>query len=153
VLVFVDEAQRLKPDQLELVRTMLNFETTKNKLVSLVLAGQLDLRDRLLTKKYKPLLSRVFSPCLLVPLEFNEMVEMLKTRCEKESIPWPFSADPTPLRDLYEFSRGVPRSALKVCQMAYGMMIELRESTISADLMREVLSGSKIDDTEAEDSQ
>jgi general secretion pathway protein A len=153
VLVFIDEAQRLKPDQLELVRVWLNFETTKIKLISLVLAGQLDLRDRLLTKKYKPLLSRIFSPCMLVPLEFNEMVEMLKARCDKESRPWPFSPDPVPLRDLYEFSGGVPRSALKACQMAYGMMIELGESSISADLMREVLKGSQIDDTEAESSE
>ena len=146
VLIFIDEAQRLKPDQLELVRTLLNFETTKAKLVSLVLAGQLDLRDKLLSKKYKPLLSRVFSPCLLVPLGLDEMVEMLKTRCENESIPWPFTADALALRDLWDFSAGVPRTALKACQMAYGMMTERRETSISSNLMHEVLAGLNIDD-------
>lgn len=138
VLLFVDEAQRLKPDQLELVRTLLNFETAKVKLVQIVLAGQLDLRDKLLTRKYKPLLSRIFSPALLVPLEYTEMVEMLRSRCDLQSVPWPFSGD-EPLRLLYEASGGVPRWALQGAQMAYGMAGALGTGAIDADLMREVI--------------
>ena len=53
VLLFVDEAQRLKPDQLELVRTMLNFETNTAKLIQIVLAGQLELREKLLRKRHR----------------------------------------------------------------------------------------------------
>jgi general secretion pathway protein A len=51
VVLFIDEAQALAADQLELIRTMLNFETDKEKLIQVVMAGQLDLRDRLLLPK------------------------------------------------------------------------------------------------------
>jgi general secretion pathway protein A len=149
VLVFIDEAQRLKPDQLELVRVFLNFETSKVKLVQLVLAGQLDLRDRLLTKKYKPLLSRIFAPSLLVPLEFGEMVAMLQARCKLDGIHWPFDGDDA-LRLLYEVSGGVPRSVLKACQMAYGMMTELSATHISRDLMQDVIVSAELHDAEPE---
>ena len=46
-IVFIDEAQNLKGRVLELVRTMLNFETDTTKLIQIVLCGQLELRDRL----------------------------------------------------------------------------------------------------------
>jgi general secretion pathway protein A len=144
VVIFVDEAQRLKPDQLEVVRVFLNFETNKEKMVQLVLAGQLDLRDRLLTKRYKPLLSRIFAPSLLNPLEYGEMVEMLRARCTMDSIPWPFTDDA--LRPLYDAAGGVPRSILKACQLAYGMMLDMGGSEINADLLTEVLQGTELHD-------
>jgi general secretion pathway protein A len=143
VIVFIDEAQRLKTDQLEMVRIILNFETTKCKLAQLVLAGQLDLRDRLLTPKYKPLLSRIFAPSILVALEYTEMVEMLRVRCTLDSIPWPFHGDEC-LRLVYEASGGVPRAVLKGCQMAYGLMVELGADRISPEMMSESLKGADL---------
>jgi len=38
IVVFIDEAQKLDSEQLELVRTLLNFETDKEKLIQIVLA-------------------------------------------------------------------------------------------------------------------
>jgi general secretion pathway protein A len=39
-VLFIDEAQLLKPDMLELVRFLLNFETNTQKLLQIVLFGQ-----------------------------------------------------------------------------------------------------------------
>src|SRR5262249_26838569 len=74
VVVFIDEAQKLDTSQLELIRTLLNFETSSEKLIQIVLAGNLDLRDRLLQKRNKPLLNRVFAPSLLNAMTHEEMV-------------------------------------------------------------------------------
>ncbi len=145
VIVFLDEAQRLKASQLELVRVFLNFETSKVKLVQVVLAGQLELRDRLLTKKYKPLLSRIFAPSLLSALDYNEMEAMLRARCSLESLPWPFAGDEV-LTVLYEGTGGVPRAALKACQMAFGMAHSMGQDRITADLMRDVLRNTELSD-------
>ncbi len=46
--LFIDEAQKLDHKMLEIVRALLNFETDDAKLIQIVLAGQLELRDRLL---------------------------------------------------------------------------------------------------------
>jgi len=143
VLLFVDEAQRLKPDQLELVRTLLNFETNTAKLIQVVLAGQLELRDRLLRKRHRALSSRVFAPAVVGPLEFSEMVCMLRGRCDLHQVHWPFDGDQS-LRILYDASGGVPRTALKACQMAYGLMAEAGDRYIRQESMQQVLDGLKV---------
>jgi len=143
ILIFIDEAQRLKPDQLELIRLMMNFETDTVKLVQVVLSGQLELRDRLLKKRHRALSSRIFAPAIVGPLEYSEMVCMLRGRCDNHQIPWPF-ADDQPLKLVYDASGGVPRTALKACQMAYGLLAENGERYITAESMRSILDDLKI---------
>lgn len=149
VVIFIDEAQRLKPDQLELVRTMLNFEDTRGKLVQLILAGQLELRDRLLRKRHRALSSRVFAPAVIGPLEFSEMICMLRGRCELHQVQWPFDGDQS-LRILYDASGGVPRTVLKACQMAYGLMVERGDRHIQHGTMSEIIDDLKVLDDGAE---
>src|SRR5215207_8622811 len=72
VIIFVDEAQNLKNPMLELVRGMLNYETNTAKLIQIVLAAQIELRDRLLDDKAKALRSRIFAPSVLQPLTLGE---------------------------------------------------------------------------------
>ncbi len=154
VMIFIDEAQRLKADQLELVRTMLNFETSKAKLVSLILAGQLDLREKLLNKKFRALQSRVFSSCMMVPLAYTEMVEMLRARCQVEQIQWPFSPDIEPaLRLLWERSAGVPRSVLKACQMAFGLSAELGDKSITPETLIDAMDDAMQEDGDVADTE
>ena len=50
-VLFIDEAQLLKPDMLELVRFLLNFETNTQKLLQIVLFGQNELATNLESKK------------------------------------------------------------------------------------------------------
>jgi type II secretory pathway predicted ATPase ExeA len=45
VALFIDETQKLPGNQLELIRTLLNFETGKVKLIQVVMAAQLELRE------------------------------------------------------------------------------------------------------------
>jgi general secretion pathway protein A len=148
-VIFIDEAQRLKPNQLELVRAMLNFETNTGKLAQLILAGQLELRDRLLRKRHRALASRVFAPAVVGPLEFSEMVCMLRGRCELHQVQWPFDGDQS-LRILYDASGGVPRTILKACQMAFGLMIEQSDHYIRQQIMQQILDDLKVLDDGAE---
>ena len=68
VVVFIDEAQKLTGRQLEMVRVLLNFETNSEKLVQIVLAGQIELRHKLADKSKKALRSRILVPSLLTTL-------------------------------------------------------------------------------------
>lgn len=120
VVLFVDEAQRLTAKMLEVVRAMLNVETNTHKLIQIVLAGQLDLRDRLLEDKNKALYSRIFAPSLLHSLTFPETQEMIRFRCEYAGIEDPFPE--ATVERLYELTGGVPRTVLRVCALAHAMM-------------------------------
>lgn len=144
IVVFIDEAQKLDAAQLELVRTCLNFETDREKLIQVILAGNLDLRDRLLQKKNKPLANRIFAPSLVNTLTSDEMVGMLKVRCDRESIGWPFTPDS--LRVLYAATNGVPRSILGICEFAYAQMLNAGATVIDFALMASVCEQLRLDD-------
>lgn len=113
VVIFIDEAQKLKNKELELIRVFLNSETYDDKLVQVVLVGQLELREKLLRKENKALFSRLFYQSILSPLTLDETVAMIEHRCTIEKIPNPFNQ--SQIEEIYQVSRGVPRDAIKHC--------------------------------------
>jgi general secretion pathway protein A len=52
-ILMIDEAQLLSLECLETIRSLLNYETNTEKMVQVVLSGQLDLRDRMMQKRYR----------------------------------------------------------------------------------------------------
>jgi general secretion pathway protein A len=146
VVIFLDEAQKLDASQLELVRSMLNYETDREKLIQMVLAGNLGLRDRLLLKRNKPLASRIFAPSLVNTMTLEEIVSVLRVRCERESIGWPF--DDNAIKAIYEFSGGVPRLALKTAELSYAQARELGMPRVTEEIAAAVIEEFRIDGTE-----
>ncbi len=130
-VLFIDEAQRLKGVQLELIRTLLNFETEENKLIQIVLCGQLELRTKLMDSTKKALRSRILLPSLLAPLSPEETAAMVLFRCEKAGFKCPFSDEV--LREIYDKSGGVPREVLKICQVMFSESVKMNVSEIPAD--------------------
>lgn len=128
-IVFVDEAQRLSNKMLEVVRTLLNYETNEAKLIQVVLAGQLELRERLLDEKQKAIRSRLFAPSILDPLSLRETKDMIAHRCDLADVPMPFSDDV--VGRIWDATGGVPREILKVCAVSYELarMNELEQVT------------------------
>lgn len=117
VVIFIDEAQNVNNKQLELIRSLLNYETNTQKLIQIVLSGQLELKDRLSDKRNKAVASRVSTYSILSPLTPTETFEMIAHRCKFEAIENPFT--PKAVEKIYEVSGGVPRSILKLCAFAY----------------------------------
>lgn len=130
-VLFVDEAQRLKGPHLELIRTLLNFETNKYKLIQIVLAAQLELRVKLMDASKKALRSRIFLPSLLDPLSLPETREMISFRCEKAGISNPFTDQTVEL--IYNRTGGVPREVLKVCGFSYILTLQAGERIVPVE--------------------
>jgi len=116
-VILIDEAQRLTGKQLELIRVLLNFETPKYKLVQIVLAGQLELKYKLLDESKKALRSRIFAPSNLSPLSPTEMRRVIEFRCLKAGSLNPFSNEA--LQAIYNITSGIPRDVLKICQVLW----------------------------------
>lgn len=133
VAVFIDEAQMLQGKQLEQIRTLLNFETNHAKLIQIVLAGQLELRDKLRDKSKKAVRSRIVFYSLLDPLTLGETRQMIEFRCQQAEIQNPFPE--ATLEEIYNQSLGVPREVLKICAAAYEFMKIQGESTCSPETL------------------
>lgn len=120
VVLFIDEAQKLSLKMLELVRSLLNFETNDAKLIQIVLAGQLELRDRLKGKKLKALYSRLTMPTVLPPMSLKEVEAMITHRCAYWKVENPFPGQT--IRRVYELANGNPREVLRICATAFPMI-------------------------------
>ncbi len=149
VIVFIDEAQLLDGECLELIRTMLNFETHTEKLIQFVMAGQLDLRDRLLQKRQKALRSRIFAPVILNSLNHEETAAMIQYRCEYWQAPNPFT--PAALDRIYHITDGVPRYVLQLCAIAHQLAVSLGESRIDEDLVESAAQELSLSEPAAEE--
>jgi len=117
VVIFIDEAQMLSNQQLELLREILNFETNTEKLVQIVVAGQMELKLKINRQQNRPFKSRIMSYSNLNPLSLNETKEMVSYRCKFAEIANPFNNEA--LERIYYHTQGVPRSVLKVCRDLY----------------------------------
>ncbi len=133
VVLFIDEAQNLTPGILELVRALLNYETDESKLIQVVLAGQIELRNKLLAPQQKALYSRLVAPSVLSPLAPDELNGMIEHRCRLRKVRNPF---PTEAIDrLYALTGGIPRAALRLCAISYEMAKLSRLDRVPADLI------------------
>jgi general secretion pathway protein A len=148
-VVFIDEAQRLTGRQLELVRTLLNFETDETKLIQVVLAAQLELKQKLADSSKKALRSRIFAPSLLAPLSLNETQEMVNFRCTQAGAKNTFA--PEAIETLYTLTGGIPREILKVAAVAWKFS-ETDGNRITPELIQES-AGEAVLSTEQEHAE
>ncbi|MEW6128030.1 MAG: AAA family ATPase [Acidobacteriota bacterium] len=132
-VLFIDEAQQLRGPMFEQIRQILNFETDTTKLISIVMAGQVELRYKLADKTKRALVSRIAVSSTLDALTLEEIGEMISFRCRVAGVENPFEATATSA--IYQWSKGVPREAIKLCAMSvqYARINNLK--TIPADLV------------------
>ncbi|MFY9221728.1 MAG: AAA family ATPase [Blastocatellia bacterium] len=135
VVVFIDESQKLKPKELELVRMFLNFESFDHKLIQVILTGQLELRNKLLQPSNKALYSRIFATSILAPLNLEETCKMISFRCQVSGAENPFS-DET-MEAIYKLTKGVPRDIVKICIHAYREATK-QQKLISPEIVQSV---------------
>jgi len=136
VAVFVDEAEGLDTYMLDLIRTLLNYEKSDTgKLIQFVMAGALDLHERLARKRNRALRSRVLYMNFLEPFSLEETIGMIEFRCDRLDIPNPFSR--SGLEKIHELSKGVPRRTLAVASAAYDLRAMARSDKLDADFVEE----------------
>lgn len=117
VVVLIDEAQNLKPHVLEQLRLLSNLETEREKLITLVLVGQPELRDLLDQPSLRQLSQRITSRSHLEPLTVDETRKYVKHRLVVAGGQGS-EIDEAALLRVHEFSGGVPRVVNVLCDRA-----------------------------------
>jgi general secretion pathway protein A len=134
VAVFFDEGERLDTYMLDLVRGLLNYEKSETgKLIQFVLAGSIDLYDRLRRKRNRAMRSRVLYMNFLEPFSLEETVGMLDFRCDRLGVPNPFTRPA--VEKIHDLSHGVPRRILAVASAAYDLREMAGKARLDADFV------------------
>jgi len=117
VILIVDEAQGLKPELLEEIRLLSNLETSRSKLLQIVLLGQPELDKTLSQPGFRQLRQRINLRYHLLPLTERETKEYIGKRLRiagaKESI---FTEGA--IKRIYSKSGGIPRLINILCDNA-----------------------------------
>ena len=116
-LLILDEAQNLPPQVLEQVRILSNLETDKEKLLQIVLVGQLNLRDKLRSPELRQLDQRVSIRYELKPLPFEETGAYVMHRLAIAGS-GAVTLTPKAIRRVFRYTHGIPRLINLVCDRA-----------------------------------
>jgi general secretion pathway protein A len=117
VVVLIDEAQSLKPHVLEQLRLLSNLETEREKLLTVVLIGQPELRDMLDQPALRQLSQRITSRSHLDPLNLEQTRSYVRHRLVVAGGAGSEISEPAVHR-AYTLSGGVPRLVNLLCDRA-----------------------------------
>jgi general secretion pathway protein A len=134
----VDEAQSLSTELLEEIRLLANIETSTEKLLPLVLAGQPELADRLEQPELRQLKQRVALRCELVPFELGDTAAYIASRIRTAGgVPaGMFTQEAVTL--IHQSARGIPRTINVICDNALVSGMALGHRRIERALVSEV---------------
>lgn len=139
IVLLVDEGQKLSQPHLEILRTLLNYETNEYKLLQLVIMAQMELLPRV--KKIRNFMDRVSLKYIINPLDERETKEMILFRLaqagfDNDRILFTDSA----IKMIYGFSQGYPRKISLICHNCLERMIMLEKELIDEDIVKILLA-------------
>ena len=141
LVLVIDEAQNLDDSVLELVRMLSNFETSREKLIQIVLSGQPQLADKLASPEFVQLRQRISIFGCLKPFSPVETALYIEHRLQVAG-----SRVGTPLFTsgalalIAEHSGGVPRNINNLCFNAMSLGCALHRRMIDREIISEVIA-------------
>jgi general secretion pathway protein A len=140
MIVVIDEAQNLDEDSLESVRLLSNFETSTEKLMHIVLAGQPKLAEKLASADLIQLRQRVSAIIRLEPFAPAETAAYIQYRLQAAGRQGPeiFSRDA--LDTIARVSKGIPRNINSICFQALSIGFATNSREIGLDILQEAVA-------------
>lgn len=138
VALIIDEAQKISESSMEMLRVLLNYETNENKLLQLVLLGQLELHARIMN--IPNFFDRVSFKYVLNPLGIEETKDMIQYRVQQAGYT---SASRLFLDDaiklIHKISRGYPRKITSLCHRALKRLVITNKWSVDEAVVRELV--------------
>jgi general secretion pathway protein A len=146
VVVVIDEAQNLDDAVLELVRMLSNFETSREKLIQIILSGQPQLAEKIASPELVQLRQRVSMFAGLNPFssEATQLYIEHRLRTAGYSLETPlFTKEALAL--IVQYSEGIPRNINNLCFNSLSLGCALKRKAIDGDIVREVIADLDLD--------
>jgi hypothetical protein len=135
--LIVDEAQRLSAELLEEIRLLLNMETTTEKLLQIIVAGQPEFVEVLRRPELRQLKQRVSSICQLKPLTLQELKEYLHHRLTCAGLPTQSLFSTETIESICTYTQGIPRLINSLCDNALQIGFAVQASRITTSIIEE----------------
>ncbi len=115
-VLIVDEAQNLSSELLEEIRLLTNLETSTEKLLQIVLAGQPELEERLKLPQLRQLRQRITLRCRTSALSLEETYGYIAERLRIAGANGEPIFSKEAIQAVHQYSRGIPRVVNLLCE-------------------------------------
>ncbi len=139
-IIVVDEAQSLQTSVLETVRLLSNFQTSTEKSLQIILAGQPQLAQRLACPDLLQLSQRISIMTTLIPFGLEDTTRYIEHRLKIAGYQGQPLFTSEALTLIWKHSRGTPREINKLCFNAMLLGSTQGEKRIDSEVVREVVS-------------
>ncbi len=140
-VLIIDEAQNLPLSILEEIRILSNLETDKEKLLQIILVGQLNLVPLLRSPELRQLDQRITIRYQLEPLSEEEVAAYVAHRLTVATPARPVTFAPKAVALVHRYSTGIPRLINMLCDRALLNAYTAQATRVDADLVRVAAEG------------
>ncbi|MCI0529490.1 MAG: AAA family ATPase [Nitrospira sp.] len=139
-VVIIDEAQNLSVECLEEIRMLSNLETTREKLLQIVLMGQPELRQKLAIPQLRQLNQRIALRYYLEPLDLEMTREYINFRLQVAGGTEQVHFTPAAVQLIHEFSHGIPRLINIICDKSLLSAYVSESKVVTPSLVKTALA-------------
>lgn len=140
IVLVIDEAQNLSLEALEAVRLLSNFETSRSKLMQVILSGQPQLAEKLARPEVLQLRQRVSTICRLAPLNATEATAYVEHRLKLAGHAGAPIFNSSALKLLVEASQGTPRVTNTLCFNSLCLCLARNAKFVDESIMLEAIT-------------
>jgi len=136
-VLIIDEAQNMPQETLEQLRMLTNLETSKDKLLQVVLVGQPELQEILDQHSLRQLKQRISVRSVIQPLTETEAAAYIRSRIERAGgdAKYVFSKDA--IREIVATANGIPRTINTLCDNSLIAGFGMQQRPVNAKTVRE----------------
>lgn len=139
VVLIIDEAQKMSPMALEILRILLNYETNEYKLLQLVLLAQVELMPNLV--HMQNLLDRISMKAILEPLDEAETRELIDFRLRQAGFAGRYYLFlDEAIREIHRATRGYPRKIAMLCHRALKSAVMRNREVVDRQIIEDLVN-------------
>jgi general secretion pathway protein A len=139
IVLVIDEGQKLTPTQIEILRTLLNYETNEYKLLQLIIMSQIELLPKI--RRIKNFMDRINLKYIINPLDEQETKKLISFRLRQAGYPQENELfTDKAISYIYEHSQGYPRKIAMLCHDAIEMLIMRDKKFVDEFIVEEIIA-------------
>ena len=144
-ILAIDEAQNLGPEVLETIRLLSNFETSRGKMLQILLIGQPQLARKLATPEMEQLQQRISVFARLEPFASEEIPRYIAHRLQVAGYQGGPLFSAGALQLIAQHSQGIPRKINSLCFSSLSLACATGHNQVDAAIVEEVIADRDIE--------
>lgn len=139
IVLLIDEAQKINTENLEVLRTLLNYETNEYKLLQLVIMAQIELLPRV--KRIRNFMDRAALKYTINPLDEEETRQLIDFRLGQAGYRRGASLfTDASVKLIYQQTQGYPRKIAMLCHDAIEALVMREDFVVDERVISDVIA-------------